>query len=231
MKLHEILPEDQLDEKSLKHAIAAGIVGTSLAFPGGSSKDKLPSVRPEVSRQEVANKQSEREPGMVKIGGQRFDIRPPKPELDIKPPSLERERLSRQIAQRYRVGMDLATQVVDLAFKYEDSVFPKAKDILAIVGIESSYNPESRSRLPRDPALGLMQVRPKVWNIDPKNLQSMDAQIRIGADILKQYNDQLEDTDDAIQAYNVGLTRFRRGRTSQRYLRKYQAEIDWLTSS
>ena len=116
-----------------------------------------------------------------------------------------------------------------MAFKYEDETFPRAEHILAVVGIESSYNPASVSRLRHDPARGLMQVRPGVWNIDPSELQNIEGQIKHGAEILRLYHQKLKDEDDAVQAYNIGFTNFRRGQTNPRYLNKFQNEVNWLT--
>ena len=138
MKLHEVLPNKQLDEKSLKHALAAGIVGTSLAMPGAVTDKQPPShERPKEEVVATAKRTSD----------------PFKPELNIPSPNLvQRTELAKSIAKKYRVDLDLVQRVVNLAYEYQDPEFPKAEDILAIIGVESSFNPESRSGLRRDPA-------------------------------------------------------------------------------
>lgn len=212
MKLHEVLPRKQLDEKFLKHALAAGIVGTSLAMPGTITDKRPPSYeRPKDEVVTTAKRTSD----------------PFAPEINIPGPTLvQRTELAKSIAKKYRVDLELVQQVVNLAYEYEDEKFPKAQDILAIIGVESSFNPDSKSGLRKDPALGLMQVRPGVWNINPENLDSVESQIRYGVAILKRYYKKLGNAEDAIQAYNLGLTKFRRGARNTRYVAKYQQELD-----
>lgn len=208
------MPEEQLDEKSLKHAIAAGILGTSMAMPGAMSDHKSPTPsayeRPADEIEVTAKRQ-----------GDAF-----KPEINIPAPNwAKRLELSKTIAAKYRVDKELVMKVVNLAYEYEDKTFPKAEDILAIIGVESSFNPKSKSNLRSDPALGLMQVRPGVWNIDPDHLDTVEMQIKYGVDILRHYYKKLGNAEDAIQAYNLGLTRFRRGGRNTRYVAKYQQEL------
>lgn len=211
MKLYEILPEQQLDEKSLRHALAAGILGTSMAMPGAISSHSPPE--PEPVRDEIIST------------AERPTI-PTKHKVDIPAPTFaERTKLAKNIAEKYRVSEDLVQRVVNLAYKYQDPEFPKAKDILAIIGVESSFDPSSKSGLKRDPALGLMQVRPGVWNIDPEDLSSVESQIKHGVDILKHYYKKLGHTEDTIQAYNLGITKFKKGARNPRYVSKFQREI------
>ncbi|KKK48416.1 hypothetical protein LCGC14_3145320, partial [marine sediment metagenome] len=152
--------------------------------------------------------------------------KPPKQEINIPAPTLvKRTELAKTIASKYRVNQELVMKVVNLAYQYEDQTFPKAEDILAIIGVESSFNPKSKSNLQSDPALGLMQIRPGVWNIDPEHLDNVEMQIKYGVDILRQYYKKLGNAEDAIQAYNLGLTRFRKGGRNTRYVAKYQREL------
>ena len=92
--------------------------------------------------------------------------------------------------------------------------------LLSVIGVESSFNPRSVSALSRDPALGLMQVRPGVWNIDPSQLDDLENQIKHGVTILKKYHNKLQNPEDTLQAYNLGITRFRRGDRNPRYVAK-----------
>lgn len=213
MKLHEVLPHTQLNENSFKRALAAGIVGTSLAMPGAITDKQPPSYNP---------------PNDEIVTTARRTSDPFAPELNIPGPTLvQRTELAKSIAKKYRVDLDLVQQVVNLAYKHQDETFPKAEDILAIIGVESSFNPRSRSGLRRDPALGLMQVRPGIWNLRPEQLGSIESQIKYGTIILKRYYKKLGNVEDTIQAYNIGLTKFRRGGRNTRYVAKYQREIEY----
>jgi len=178
--------------------MAAGALATALAVPGVMSADREPihSVTPR-----------------------------DKTEITTTAPEIGRAELARTIAKKYRVSRKLIQQVVELAYKYEDPTFPKAADILAIVGVESSFNPESRSRLRHDPAIGLMQVRPGIWNINAAELRSIESNIKHGANILRHYYKKLGSAEAAVQAYNLGLTRFRKGGRNKRYVAKYRLEL------
>ena len=73
---------------------------------------------------------------------------PTKHEVNIPAPTFaERTTLAKNIAEKYRVSEDLVQRVVSLAYKYQDPEFPKAKDILAIISVESSFDPNSKSGL------------------------------------------------------------------------------------
>lgn len=130
------------------------------------------------------------------------------------------------VLSKYKhVDPTLVDTIVAAARKYERPTFPKAEDILAVVGIESSFNPKAQSKLKRDPAKGLMQVRPGVWGLDHAVLADVENQIRIGADILSHYYDKLKDEDAAIHAYNVGITNLRKGRgLNPGYVSKFNKE-------
>lgn len=140
--------------------------------------------------------------------------------------------LANTILKKYRgVSPQLAKNVVSLAQKYEKSSFPKADDILAIVGIESSFRPNVLSALKKDPAVGLMQVRPGIWELDPARLSSdIEYQIKSGAAILHKYYKLLGNAEDAVHAYNVGMGNFRRGKHNIKYVHKYKNEKQLYTT-
>jgi soluble lytic murein transglycosylase-like protein len=199
MKLRDILQtEQQLDEITLKQAVAAGMIGLSAMSPKHSA-DAPPPAR-------VATSQA------------------------MMPAAIHQKDtdalLTATIVSRYNVAPNLAKQIVQVADKYQHDVFPTKEDILAVIGVESSFRPHARSGLRRDPALGLMQVRPRVWKVPPKKLLDVEQNIKHGSAILRKYYDRLQDKDAAFQAYNVGITAFRRGEVNQQYVSKVNAELE-----
>jgi len=92
------------------------------------------------------------------------------------------------------------------------------------MGVESSFDKDAKSNLKYDPAVGLMQVRPKVNGIDPTELASIDGQIKHGASILHQLYSKTGDIDKTLQAYNLGLTAFNRGKRAYHYVEKTKLE-------
>ena len=130
---------------------------------------------------------------------------------------------------KYHVKQDFAEDVVNLALKYEKPVFPRASDILAIISIESSFNPKAVSKLKKDPAVGLMQVRPKVWGLDAAELKSsIEKQIATGSEVLHKYYMKLNAKEKAVEAYNVGLRNFHKGNGNKEYVAKYKKALDYF---
>ena len=188
MKLQELQPE-QLDEIKLRHAAAAAAaaaaIGTATPVdaPHGMRGSNTPIVR---SYEEPPPKKEEE----------------PQKELD---PHVE--NLVGIITKKYRdADPALVREIVELAHKYERETFPKAQDILAVIGVESRFDPEAKSGLRTDPALGLMQVRPGVWKLEPEDLEDMENQVKIGSDILAHYYRRYRDKRTTLMAYNAGPT-------------------------
>lgn len=153
------------------------------------------------------------------------NILPPKPQA-VKEDSDEVTYVQ-TITDRYNVDDEFAREVVQLAHKYSDTVFPTAEDIIAIIGIESGFNPKARSGLKYDPAVGLTQVRPRVWKklVEGHNIHDIENQIRFCAEILARYYRRTHSRDGAVMAYNVGITAYKQGQRNHRYLRKYKREL------
>jgi hypothetical protein len=131
-----------------------------------------------------------------------------------------------QIIATYKIPPTLAHQIVDYAYKHRRTTFPQTRDIIAIVGIESSFKPRAKSSLTTDPAIGLMQIRSNVWRIPLHDLYNIEKNVFHGADILEQYYRELGNRrENAVQAYNIGITAFREGGTNLAYLHKYKQEV------
>lgn len=139
--------------------------------------------------------------------------------------------LATAIAKKYRINAELSYEIVELAHKHADEVFPKAIDILAVIAVESSFNPRAVSKLRRDPARGLMQVRPGVWGIRPEALNDIETQIQVGVRILKKYYGRAGSAEGALHAYNIGITNYRRGNTNPAYVQKVRAVKTFLISA
>lgn len=154
------------------------------------------------------------------------------PELDLKPVTMLKKQTGPNMAKlvsvaasKYRVSTDIVQQAVASAIKHQHPDFPTAKDILAVVGVESSFKPDAVSQLKTDPARGLMQVRPGVWKLPEESFKSIDSQIETGSKILRKYYLQLGDREAALHAYNVGIGNHKKGKgTNPRYVPKIDKE-------
>jgi len=208
MKVKELLEQQEMDE-GLKHAAAAAVAAASLLGPAKTAPAALPAAP--VSRiaapVAVADKPVV-SPQAVKTAY-------------VQP-------VVNKIAKEYSVDKDFVKEVVALAHKYARPTFPTAKDILAVIAAESSFDPNAISQLKDDPAVGLMQVRPAVWGKEPHSLLDPEEAIKTGAEILAKYYKKLGDKDAAIEAYNIGITGYLNGRTAVAYLDKVQDRHDLL---
>ena len=108
------------------------------------------------------------------------------------------------IARRYRVADEAAARFVATAYRAgkESSVDPLL--ILAVIAVESRFNPIAESVLG---AKGLMQVMAKfhmekvALHGDQDVLLEPEANIRVGAQILREYLRRFGETEIALQMY------------------------------
>lgn len=209
MKVSELI---QVNEISFKHAMRAGMVGASLI--GSAHADNLP----------------DRHPAPWDIPQQHSSKQYDSPEHH---PVEAQKEFTNRIIGRFKIAPQFAQKVVRLAHKYQHETFPKAKDILAIIGAESSFNPNAVSHLQDDPAIGLMQVRPRTWGLNRHDMIDINGNIQKGAEILHNYYTSLHNNKiAAVAAYNVGLDNYRYNREDPkiadalaRYIDKFKNEI------
>jgi soluble lytic murein transglycosylase-like protein len=137
--------------------------------------------------------------------------------------SLEKFRhtkLVEYITSRYNIDYRQAKEIVILAEQHSNkNKFPRVHDTLAIIGIESSYKITAVSK---SKAKGLMQVLYTKTSFDPK------LNILHGTSLLKEYAKVLPTKDAVVQAYNVGITNFKKGMRNQNYLNKFKQEKERL---
>ena len=92
----------------------------------------------------------------------------------------------------------------------------------------------AKSKLRRDPAKGLMQVRPGLWKIPKAELRNIEGQIKHGVKILRRYYEKLKDDEASLRAYNLGITRYRKNPDDprgDRYVAKFQKEKQLYASA
>jgi hypothetical protein len=130
------------------------------------------------------------------------------------------------VLDNYGVAKPEAERIVKLAKKYEKPSFPRAEDILAVIGIESSFDKNAKSGLKKDPAIGLTQIRPKIWGIKPAVLKhNVEEQIKKASEILAEYYHKLGSEEKAIDAYNVGISNHKKGKNNPNYVKKWKLEL------
>lgn len=211
MHISSDLTIDQLDEISLKGAVAAGALAAA-AVTGGSTSGS-PRYLPDAE----AKSSLERE--TFKGFAARQDARA--------------KELAATVLEKYSISDELALKVAKLAIKHEKPKFPRAEDILSVIGIESAFRPHAVSKLKKDPAMGLMQVRPVMWKQNPAEFKAnIEQQIKLGADILHKYYQKVGTVDGTLQAYNVGLGNYLRKKgLNPRYVPKFEKDREMYEAS
>ena len=116
--------------------------------------------------------------------------------------------MSDYIAKRYRIADVAASHFVSIAYRAGEQHRVDPILILAVMAIESRYNPVAESVMG---AKGLMQVIPKYHQeklfdhggehavLDP------EVNIQVGAQILREYQRRFGDTETALQMYAGAL--------------------------
>lgn len=134
------------------------------------------------------------------------------------------EAIVSDVSKRWDVDRDFAKAVVSTATAVSRRDFPRPEDVLAVVAIESGFNPRAENA----GGYGLMQVqfnhhRDKVDSktdlMDP--LQNM----KVGARILREYFEGVNyDPDSAVLAYQAGIGGLLNGGARADYLAKFKRE-------
>jgi soluble lytic murein transglycosylase-like protein len=123
---------------------------------------------------------------------------------------LEREQrvVTEYIAKRYRVSDQAVAGFVSLAYDAGAQYSVDPLLILAVMAIESRYNPVAESSMG---ARGLMQVIPK-YHLEKlmdhggeQALLDPEVNIAVGAQILREYSRRFGDVEGALQMYAGAL--------------------------
>jgi soluble lytic murein transglycosylase-like protein len=120
------------------------------------------------------------------------------------PLNREQQVVAEYISKRYRVAEDAIAQFVAIAYRAGEQHRVDPLLILAVMAIESRYNPVAESVVG---ARGLMQVIPKYHpeKLDAHGgeevLLEPEVNILVGAQILREYQRRFGDTETALQVY------------------------------
>lgn len=120
----------------------------------------------------------------------------------------EQQAVTEFIAKRYRVAEDAAGEFVTMAYRAGEQHRVDPLLILAVMAIESRYNPVAESTMG---ARGLMQVIPRYHpeKLEPHGgelaLLEPAVNIQVGAQILREYTRRFGDLETALQMYAGAL--------------------------
>jgi soluble lytic murein transglycosylase-like protein len=150
----------------------------------------------------------------------------PPPAQSLAPGEPELRELAAHLSQRYRVALDSTEEWVGAARDAGIRVGLDPLLILAVIAIESSFNPTAESPAG---AKGLMQVVPRYHQDTLEEhgasgvLLDPAVNIVVGARILKRYIHKAGSLEAGLQSYNGALPD-----ASRKYAKKVIAERDRL---
>ncbi len=134
---------------------------------------------------------------------------------------LEKARVTKWIARKYKVSHKAVRKIVDISFEAGEKFEVDPYVIIAVMAIESSFNPFAESSAG---ALGLMQVMPKVHKEKFEKYGGLDnsidvkVNIYVGTEILKNYLLRYGNFQRALRAY-VGVSQTSKSRYPKKVLR------------
>lgn len=148
---------------------------------------------------------------------------PPPPPPDQNPAQADYidpyDGVSTYISKTFKVDIEEATRIVYHA-RMTAKITEKTNNeivtptlILAMIATESSFNPTAKSS---KQAVGLMQITKSCCKTISTDV---NYNINAGVNHLIHYRAKLGSMDAAIQAYNVGITTFKRGTRAAEYLK------------
>lgn len=137
------------------------------------------------------------------------DFVPVRPKLEVVTDKIQSFKIGRKEAS------DIAVAAIGASDKYQLDV----ELVIAVMGAESSFQWKAVSK---KKAHGLMQVKPKWWkNVAPHDMTTKVGNVYAGAYVLAYYRDRLGSIDEAVKAYNVGITDYMKGANTEAADRYY----------
>lgn len=177
----------------IEHAPVANATASSPLVPQAAVEASAATGSSSIGSTPSASTPAATEPKAVAEG-----VRPA-PQLDR-----EQQNIARFIAARYRVTLDATSEFVHHAYRTARDVKLDPMLILAVMSVESSFNPKAQSHAG---AQGLMQVLTRV-HVDkfmpfggvPAAFDPV-ANIRVGSAILKEYLTREGSVEGALKSY------------------------------
>lgn len=134
--------------------------------------------------------------------------------VQVNPFSKVEEQFILKVSDKYKVRpFDVSEIYLEAREQGNQDTFPTKLDLLAIVAIESSFNKHAKSA---KGAHGPMQIRYKPSGSD------IHQNISDGKELLDDYYARVKSPRAALQAYNLGITNFKKGKRNLRYVAKFQ---------
>jgi hypothetical protein len=194
----------------------SGTIGTS-SKTSIETTPIVPTVSVATSKQDVA----------LSTEVQPLEVTP-----EVKSETLSDAKLINALAERFKKPEALIRQVVsevDNATPSAQGLFPSRNSVLAVIAVESAYNPRASYK----GSQGLMQINVKAHSKSLRGKSPFDIRtnIKLGVGILLGYFQLLGNNErNTLLAYNAGIGSFLKHRYKIEYYRRYLKELSYIQS-
>jgi hypothetical protein len=133
-------------------------------------------------------------------------------------------KLVHALAERFHKPETLIQRVVTAATNSAHEGFPTRDDILAIIAVESGFNPQARYK----GSHGLMQVQASSHRKDlrGRSIGGVEDNVALGSEILYGYYITLNcNKRGAVLAYNAGIGSYLMHHYKPKYYAKYEQQL------
>lgn len=154
----------------------------------------------------------------------------PSPAQEVAPPEAKSEaQLIHALAERFKKPEALIQRVVTVVNKFASNAYPARDTILAIIAVESSFNPHASHK----GSQGLMQINVAAHrkSLRGKSPFDIETNVSLGVSILSGYYEQLGNNErSSLLAYNAGIGNFLKRHYKIEYYVKYRRELAFIRS-
>lgn len=152
----------------------------------------------------------------------------PDKDLVLETPA-QNSALVKYVSTRFKVSEKAAKDIIELASKYAYDTFPKRNDILALIAVESSFNPMAKSK----GCLGLLQIEKASHKklINGRNLHNPEVNIEVGSKVLNMYYGLTgSNKRGAVLSFNSGIGNYLKHRYKSEYYSKYSSQLNLISN-
>jgi soluble lytic murein transglycosylase-like protein len=196
---------------SAKQPVRQGSIGAAFTLAGLAVAGALAVATTGIGRQDVMD--AMRSEAVARVLDPIAEALDPLPQVDVPTPQRvarveadsKQRALVQYVARRYKLAVENAADAVTAAFTAGQRVGVDPLLILAVMAVESSFNPYAESHMG---AKGLMQIIPR-FHLDklapfggPAAALDPDANVHVGAKILKEYIRMAGSLESGLLLYN-----------------------------
>ena len=112
------------------------------------------------------------------------------------------DNLTTYLERKWKRPRTELSQIVAICFSQSQQAWPKPLDVLAVIQVESGFNPKARDST--SGSTGLMQINADSHNVTQIELEQPAKNLSWGIRLLRRYRKEMQSDSAALAAYNMG---------------------------